>query len=72
MHWAMYIAPHPMQRALLRLLRDRGAAPFVRGFDGRTLMHSIVLSEDCDAALIPEVAALCAAASQSHIACTKP
>jgi hypothetical protein len=37
----------------------------MRGFDGRTLTHSIVLSEDCDAALIPEVAAL-GAASQSH------
>jgi len=72
LHWAMYIAPHQKQRALLRLLLDRGAAPFVRGFNGRTLMHSIVLSEDCDAALIPEAAALCAAASQSHIACTKP
>ena len=57
LHWAAYMAPYPMQRPLMRMLRDRGASPFVRGYNGRTLLHSIAMSEDCDVTLIPEVLA---------------
>jgi ankyrin repeat protein len=57
LHWSAYLAPYPKQRPLMRMLVGRGASPFLKSKHGRTLLHSVALSEDCDATLIPEVLA---------------
>jgi ankyrin repeat protein len=66
LQWAAYMAPYPRQRAMMRMLLDRGASPFSRGFNGRTLLHSIAVSDDCDAALIHEILAWYAASQPHH------
>ena len=66
LHWSAYLAPFPKQRSLMRMLVDRGASPFLTSKHGRTLLHSVCLSEDCDATLVPEVLGWYAASQPRH------
>jgi ankyrin repeat protein len=57
LHMALLLAPYPRSVPTVRQLLQSGASLAYRMRNGRTVLHSLALSEDCDVGLLAEFAA---------------
>ena len=62
LHWALAFTPHPHKRTVVEALLDGGAQLSMRSASGRTALHSLCLSDDCNDALLTNLLAKARAA----------